>query len=107
MVGLIPPEAPKAKLANLMRVLGEEAVAGPTVTEMKVKKQVKDRFERHEARNLSRKLTAEKKAEKARAKWVQKEETSTAISVAVFMIPDVLDKRVLYKVSAFVCLKID
>ncbi|KAF9945978.1 hypothetical protein BGZ72_000797, partial [Mortierella alpina] len=34
-LGLLPPDAPKVKLANMMRVLGQEAVLNPTEIEMK------------------------------------------------------------------------
>ena len=41
--GLLEAPAPKVKLSNLMRVLGEEATADPTAVEAEVRKQMSER----------------------------------------------------------------
>lgn len=60
-LGMIPPPPPKVKLANLMRVLGNEAIQDPTKMEQFVRAQVADRKRKHEATNEARKLTPEER----------------------------------------------
>lgn len=62
--GLLEPPAPKVKITNLMRVLGEQAVMDPTQIEAEVRRQMKLRQEAHEDRNLATKLTTEERREK-------------------------------------------
>lgn len=81
-LGLLPPDPPKVKLSNLMRVLGNEAVADPTLIEQQVRDQVQKRLERHVQENEERKLTEEERAEKRRRKL--QEDTSRMVHVAVF-----------------------
>jgi len=59
LLGLIPPEPPKIKLSNLMKVLTSEAVKDPTAVERRVRKEVNARKNKHEQDNEARKLTKE------------------------------------------------
>merc|ERR1712112_358099 len=63
-MGIIPPPPPKVKMSNLMRVLGDEAIADPSLVERKVKMQIEQRKMEHEARNEMRKLTETQKTAK-------------------------------------------
>ena len=81
-LGILPPEAPKVKIANLMRVMGDEAVQDPTKVESIVRKQMAERKDQHEMHNAIGKLTDEQKREKKAAKL--EEDTSNGVKVAVF-----------------------
>ena len=79
-MGLLPPDPPKIKLANLMRVLGNEAIADPTKVEARVRREVAARHEMHERANAERMLTDEErrdrriyktKVEEAKGIWCQ------------------------------------
>ena len=79
-MGLLPPDPPKVKLANLMRVLGNEAIADPTKVEARVRREVAARQELHERTNAERMLTDEErrdrrayktKVEEAKGMWCQ------------------------------------
>ncbi|KAF2196403.1 Pre-mRNA-splicing factor 3 [Delitschia confertaspora ATCC 74209] len=63
-LGLEPPPPPKIKRGNMMRVMGEQAIADPTAVEMLVESQIRDRAEAHERANEERKLTKEQRLEK-------------------------------------------
>ena len=63
-MGLIPPDPPKVRLANLMKVLTSDAVQDPTKIENRVKREVALRAHKHEKDNTDRKLTAEERKEK-------------------------------------------
>jgi U4/U6 small nuclear ribonucleoprotein PRP3 len=67
-LGLLPPEEPKVKLSNLMRVLANESVQDPTKIEAKVRRDVALRKQAHEQQNQDRKLTADQKREKVERK---------------------------------------
>ena len=70
-------------MANLMRVLGTEAVIDPTKMEKHVREQMAKRLKAHEDANASRKLTPEQRKEKKMRKL--KEDTSvTGIHVTVY-----------------------
>merc|ERR1712063_120216 len=60
-MGILQPPPPKVKMSNLMRVLGDEAVADPTTVERKVRQQVEQRRKEHEQRNEARKLPVEER----------------------------------------------
>lgn len=72
-MGLIPPDAPKVRLANLMRVLTSDAVQDPTKVEAKVRREVALRKKGHEIMNAERKLTDEQKREKVEMRKVEEE----------------------------------
>lgn len=72
-MGLLPPDPPKVRLANLMKVLTSDAVQDPTKVEAKVRKEVAMRAHKHEKDNQERKLTAEERREKEYNQMVAKE----------------------------------
>ncbi len=84
--GLIPAPEPKLTLSNFMRVLGDQAVLDPSKMEAKVMEQIQARRLKHERMNAERKLTKEQKAEKRDRKLT--EDTSAAVSVALFLVKD-------------------
>lgn len=72
-MGLIPPDAPKVRLANLMKVLTSDAVQDPTRVEARVRREVAMRKHGHEKMNAGRKLTDEQRREKKEAKKLEEE----------------------------------
>merc|ERR1711865_412803 len=86
-MGLLKPPPPKVKMSNLMRVLGDEAIADPSAVEKK----------EHEQRNEARKLPAEERKQKKKQKWI--EDTSLQVLICVFQIKDLSNKRHLFKVD--------
>ncbi|ORZ08531.1 pre-mRNA processing factor 3-domain-containing protein, partial [Lobosporangium transversale] len=96
-LGLLPPDAPKVKLANMMRVLGQEAVLNPTEVEMKVRQQVAARLQGHLDMNAERKLThEEKKAKEAKKK---EEDLAKGIHVSLYKINDLSHPQKKFKVD--------
>jgi len=81
-LGLLPPDAPKVKLANMMRVLGQEAVLNPTEVEMRVREQVAARLQGHLDMNAERKLTHEER--KAKEQKKKDEDVSKGIHVSLY-----------------------
>ncbi|WFC93591.1 U4/U5/U6 small nuclear ribonucleoprotein prp3 [Malassezia brasiliensis] len=63
-MGLLPPDPPKVKLSNLMRVLSSEAIADPTKVEARVRREVAARREQHERTNAERMLTDEQRQQR-------------------------------------------
>lgn len=96
-MGIMQPPPPKVKMSNLMRVLGDEAIADPSTVERKVRQQVEARRKEHEARNEARKLPAEERKQKKIQKW--KAETEPTTQVLVFKIKDLTNKRHLFKID--------
>jgi U4/U6 small nuclear ribonucleoprotein PRP3 len=72
-MGLIPPDPPKVRLANLMKVLTSDAVQDPTRVEARVRREVAMRRHNHEKMNTERKLTDEQRREKAENKKLEEE----------------------------------
>lgn len=101
-LGLIEPPDPKMKISNMMRVLGEEAVANPSLVERKARAQMAERQQDHEMRNLARKLTPAERREKNIAK-LQKDRVdaeASGIGVAVFRISgELVDPRQRFKID--------
>merc|ERR1712232_726267 len=89
-MGILQPPPPKVKMSNLMRVLGDEAIADPSTVERKVRQQV-------EQRNEARKLPAEERKQKKKQKWMAEQEPTT--QVLVFKIKDLTNKRHLFKID--------
>ena len=81
-LGLEPPPEPKVRMANLMRVLGTEAVLDPTKMERHVRDQMAKRLKAHEEANAERKLTPQQRKEKRLGKI--KEDTTTGVEVSVY-----------------------
>ena len=67
-MGLLPPPPPKVRLANLMRVLKDSAVADPSALEAQVRAATAARTALHAARGASAKLTPAERRAKAAAK---------------------------------------
>ncbi|KAI9098033.1 pre-mRNA processing factor 3-domain-containing protein [Phlyctochytrium arcticum] len=86
-LGLLPPDEPKLKISNLMRVLGNEAVQDPTQMESIVRAQMAARQKKANDLNAANKLTdAERKAKK-RNKLLA-DGVGQLVNVAVFRVGD-------------------
>ena len=85
-LGLMPAPEPKVKISNMMRVLGEQAVADPSRIEATVLAAVASRQHNHDMRNLARMLTPEERRAKNAAKMA--EATTLEAHVAVFYVAD-------------------
>ncbi|KIP06289.1 hypothetical protein PHLGIDRAFT_36002 [Phlebiopsis gigantea 11061_1 CR5-6] len=96
-MGLIPPDAPKVRLANLMKVLTSDAVQDPTRVEARVRREVAMRKHQHEKMNTERKLNDEQRREKVETKKV--EEEKKGIYGAVFKVKTLSDPAHRFKVK--------
>lgn len=96
-IGLAPPAEPKVRMANLMRVLGTEAVQDPTKVEAHVRAQMAKRQRAHEEANAARKLTVEQRRDKKMRKI--KEDTSLGVHVAVYRIRDLSNQSTKFKIE--------
>lgn len=96
-LGLEPPEPPKVKKSNLMRVLGEQAVKDPTAVEQRVNREIAERAEKHEQTNLERKLTKEERAAKLADQ--QEKDAAKGIYMCVFRIDNLSFGKHRYKVD--------
>lgn len=72
-MGLIPPDPPKVRLANLMKVLTNDAIQDPTRVEARVRREVAMRKHNHDKMNNERRLTDEQRREKIETKKVEEE----------------------------------
>lgn len=95
--GLLEPPKPKVRLANMMRVLGAEATADPTAIEAEVKKQMAERQQAHDDRNLSRKLTKSEKREKKLKKMFDDQDLEQY--TVVYKVMDLSNKQHRWKVE--------
>ncbi|KAI6115140.1 pre-mRNA processing factor 3-domain-containing protein [Pisolithus croceorrhizus] len=95
-MGLIPPDPPKVRLANLMKVLTSDAVQDPTRVEARVRREVAMRKHQHEKMNAERKLTDDQRREKIENKKV--EEEKKGIYGAVFKVKTLSDPAHRFKV---------
>lgn len=96
-LGLEPPEPPKIKKSNLMRVLGEQAVKDPTAVEARVNREIAERRTRHEEDNEARKLTKEQRAEKLAAN--QQHDAEKGILVHAYRIDSLAYGKHRYRVD--------
>ncbi|KAI4196800.1 MAG: hypothetical protein LQ348_002243 [Seirophora lacunosa] len=96
-LGLEPPEPPKVKRSNLMRVLGEEAVKDPTAVEARVNREIAERASKHEQMNEERKLTKEEKHEKLKTQ--QEKDARLGIHCTVYRIDSLANPRHRFKVD--------
>ncbi|KAF9375865.1 hypothetical protein CPB97_011190 [Podila verticillata] len=96
-LGLLAPDAPKVKLANMMRVLGQEAVLNPTEIEMRVRQQMAERLQTHLDANAERKLTLEERKTKEQKK--KEEDLNNGIHVSVYKINDLSHPQKRFKVD--------
>ncbi|KAK7467209.1 U4/U5/U6 small nuclear ribonucleoprotein prp3 [Stygiomarasmius scandens] len=95
-MGLLPPDPPKVRLANLMKVLTSDAIQDPTRVEAKVRREVAMRKHNHEKMNSERKLTDEQRREKEENKKLEQEKKG--IYGAVFKIKKLSDPAHQFKV---------
>ncbi|SPO29478.1 related to PRP3 - essential splicing factor [Ustilago trichophora] len=95
-MGLLPPEPPKVKLSNLMRVLTSEAVSDPTKIEARVRREIAARKEAHERQNAERKLTDEQRREKIEKK--KENDASKGLYCQVYKIKHLISPRHKFKV---------
>ncbi|KAK9829066.1 hypothetical protein WJX72_003724 [[Myrmecia] bisecta] len=96
--GLLEPPAPKVKISNLMRVMGSEATADPTAMEQEVRRQMQERQQAHDDRNLSRKLTPAERKEKKMNKLVGEAGEGSAELVSVYCVRDLSHPQNKFKV---------
>lgn len=85
-------------MANLMRVLGNEAVQDPTKVEAHVRAQMAKRQKAHEEANATRKLTPDQRRDKKCRKL--KEDTSLGIHVSVYRVRNLTNPAKKFKVEA-------
>ncbi|KAJ7660043.1 pre-mRNA processing factor 3-domain-containing protein [Mycena rosella] len=95
-MGLIPPDAPKVRLSNMMKVLTSDHVQDPTRVEARIRREVAMRKHGHEKMNAERKLTDEQRREKIETK--KAEEDKRGIHGAVFKIKTLSDPAHRFKV---------
>ena len=83
-LGLEPPPPPKVKRGNMMRVMGEQAIADPTAVELLVEKQIQQRHDDHITANEERKLTKDERHVKLSTN--QEKDAEKALYMCVFKI---------------------
>ncbi|KAF2478247.1 PRP3-domain-containing protein [Lindgomyces ingoldianus] len=83
-LGLEPPPPPKVKRGNMMRVMGEQAIADPTAVEMLVEKQIQERHDTHVKSNEERKLTKDERHAKLTEN--QQKDAKKGLHMCVFKI---------------------
>ncbi|ORY07250.1 pre-mRNA processing factor 3-domain-containing protein [Clohesyomyces aquaticus] len=83
-LGLEPPPPPKVKRGNMMRVMGEQAIADPTAVEMLVEKQIQERQDTHIKANEERKLTKDERLAKLAEN--QQKDAQKGLHMCVFKI---------------------
>ncbi|GAB6031986.1 hypothetical protein CHUAL_010364 [Chamberlinius hualienensis] len=96
-LGLEPPPEPKVKMANLMRVLGNEAIQDPSKIEAQVRAQMAKRQKAHEEANAARKLTTDQRREKKIRKM--REDTHLCVHVSVYRVRDLSNPSLKFKVE--------
>ncbi|KAI0305211.1 pre-mRNA processing factor 3-domain-containing protein [Multifurca ochricompacta] len=95
-MGLIPPDPPKVRLSNLMKVLTSDAVQDPTRVEARVRREVAMRKHTHDKMNAERKLSDEQRRENLETK--KAEEDKKGIFGAVYKISNLSDPAHRFKV---------
>jgi U4/U6 small nuclear ribonucleoprotein PRP3 len=83
-LGLEPSAPAKIKRGNMMRVMGEQAIADPTAVEMLVESQIQQRHDDHVTKNEERKLTKEQQLAKLAAN--QEKDAQKGLYICVFKI---------------------
>ncbi|GAA5978880.1 hypothetical protein JCM5350_004855 [Sporobolomyces pararoseus] len=96
-MGLLPPDPPKVKISNMMRVLTQDAIADPTKVEAQVRREMALRERKHLKENEARKLTPEEKRAKTEEKYVKDE--SKGIQAIAFKIRYLSDPSHKFKVK--------
>ncbi|THH09558.1 hypothetical protein EW145_g1923 [Phellinidium pouzarii] len=96
-MGLVPPDPPKVRMANMMKVLASDVVQDPTRVEARVRREVTMRKHNHEKMNMERKLTDEQRREKIEVKKM--EEERKGLTGAVFRIKTLSDPSHRFKIK--------
>ncbi|KLT38387.1 Pre-mRNA-splicing factor 3 [Cutaneotrichosporon oleaginosum] len=96
-MGLIPPDPPKVRLANMMKVLTSDAVQDPTKLEKRIVREVELRALKHEQDNAERKLSKEERREKEYAK-LNDAESKNGLQASVYLIRYLTNGRHKFKV---------
>ncbi|SJX64216.1 related to PRP3-essential splicing factor [Sporisorium reilianum f. sp. reilianum] len=96
-MGLLPPEPPKVKLSNLMRVLTSEAVSDPTKIEARVRREIAARKEAHERMNAERRLTREQRRDKVERK--KQADADKGVFCHVYRVQHLVSARHKFKVQ--------
>jgi U4/U6 small nuclear ribonucleoprotein PRP3 len=97
-MGLLKPPPPRIKLKNLMRIVGEEAVAGPSAIEQAARAQAEERVREHEQRNLDRKLTPEQRRAKNITKWTKPIDYSNILKTSVYAVFTEISGKARFKI---------
>ena len=96
-LGMEPPDPPKVKRGNMMRILGEEAVKDPTAVEARVNREIAERAQKHEEMNEGRKLSKEERQEKLDAKKAK--DLEKGVVLTVYKIESLANGRHFFKVQ--------
>lgn len=94
-MGLLPPDPPKIKISNMMRVLTQEAVMDPTKVEARVRREMMQRSDAHNQANQDRKLTPEERAAKLQSK--ADKDADMGLHAAVYRIGHLAQQRNKFK----------
>ncbi|KAF8639281.1 hypothetical protein AX16_010353 [Volvariella volvacea WC 439] len=95
-MGLLPPDPPKVRISNLMKVLTSDAIQDPTRVEARVRREVAMRKHQHDKMNAERKLTDDQRREKKENK--KAEEEKKGIYACVYKIKNLSDPAHQFKV---------
>lgn len=96
-LGLEAPDPPKVKKGNMLRVLGDAALADPTAVEARVTREIAEREQKHLLQNQERKLTKEATLEKLGQNQVK--DAEKGIHVSVYKILSLANGRHRFKIS--------
>ncbi|GAA6018508.1 hypothetical protein JCM10207_007200 [Rhodosporidiobolus poonsookiae] len=72
-MGLLPPDPPKVKISNMMRVLTQDAIADPTKVEAQVRREMVARERKHLKDNAERALTPDERWQKREDEYAKDE----------------------------------
>ncbi|KAI0137541.1 pre-mRNA processing factor 3-domain-containing protein [Xylariales sp. AK1849] len=96
-LGLIPAAMPKVKKSNMMRVIGESAIADPTAVEARVNREIAERLDTHVQQNEERKLSKDEKHDKLAKN--QEADAQKGLQMLVFKINSLANGKHRYKIS--------
>ncbi|KAJ2490983.1 U4/U5/U6 small nuclear ribonucleoprotein prp3 [Coemansia sp. RSA 2050] len=97
MLGLLPPDEPKLRMSNFMRIMANQSVPDPTKLEAEVRRQMQARLDKHVAENQARKLTKEQRVAKNESKAESEEQKG--VVAAIFRVGNLQHPQHRYKVS--------
>lgn len=97
-LGLIPPPPPKANLKSFMRVHLQAGIEDPTQLEKRIRKEIEQRIQNHQARNEANKLTPQERKEKKRKK--AQEDAQKELRLVLFKVDDISHPQNRFKVNA-------